>query len=398
MALPVHARLVAHAPAYQHALVSAASSHLTLLVMHLQLEDRPPAEATRKVNAMVDEILRGKGKQAGGGARKDKSKNQNQTSSEVLVNAEDGSCQLAGSGMSGKSPAGDGPPGADASGQGGEVNAGKETVAAAGEMGAVAVGRAGGDGDSGMEVDAPNDSSFGGELGSIATMRADSAPSQATASNSSSTVDPPPSQALPAPSMAGEGPGIDPPRASLADADAGAATPDADAGGGREEVLPPATLAAAAAVLEECRAVFSQGGLLTGPDGLPLALEPRLCGLGSFGNQVLFLTLEDGAAKDRICEMASLARAHFKARGITREDEEEDEFKPHITVAKLSKMKPWQRKKQKLAFPQDLLDPATPDAGSVPVAYLDLCSMVAPKQVDGYYKVLASVPLLPVIN
>lgn len=72
---------------------------------------------------------------------------------------------------------------------------------------------------------------------------------------------------------------------------------------------------------------------LSGP--CPVTLQ----GLGHFRNEVLYLEVSEGGNRDVLDNLVGAVRGHFRDQNLLLQADRD--FVPHVTVAKLSKMKPW---------------------------------------------------------
>ncbi|TPX64022.1 hypothetical protein SpCBS45565_g06204 [Spizellomyces sp. 'palustris'] len=112
----------------------------------------------------------------------------------------------------------------------------------------------------------------------------------------------------------------------------------------------------------------------------------RFRGTGSFGSRVVFATPEQNADLVVVREMAATLRQHFTDWGIPLPGNKEA-FVPHCTLMKI-------KDSRKLKFiPKEAWKEFKElDWGSSIVANLELSSMTAKKDPDGYYKAIASLP------
>eukprot|EP00898_Chlorokybus_atmophyticus_P008856 jgi/Chlat1/8972/Chrsp94S08271 len=147
-------------------------------------------------------------------------------------------------------------------------------------------------------------------------------------------------------------------------------------------------LARAMDALASCQQALAATGLSTRRGEFQI----QLSGLSSFRDEVLYLAVADGPDKERLHQLANCIRQHFMDNGLFDRHMNKN-FTPHLTLAKLSKMQWAGRGSHRKRIPFEAYrSHAGIDAGVVTLSSLELCSMTAPK-VDGYYKVISSIPL-----
>lgn len=136
-------------------------------------------------------------------------------------------------------------------------------------------------------------------------------------------------------------------------------------------------------------------------------LRTTLEGLGHFREQVVYVGVSEDEECARLKTLAAAATRAMVAAGVMRDDREGDRggrrFTPHVTLAKTSQVNGGRggrrrRPPKMMKMPTRDLVEAFGDVrlGVVEVTRLELCSMVAPKDEDGYYAVCAAVPFAPV--
>ncbi|KND01981.1 uncharacterized protein SPPG_02488 [Spizellomyces punctatus DAOM BR117] len=109
-------------------------------------------------------------------------------------------------------------------------------------------------------------------------------------------------------------------------------------------------------------------------------------GTGSFGSRVVFATPEQNADLDMVREMAAALKQHFTDWGISLPGNKEA-FVPHCTLMKIK-----DSRKLKFIPKEAWKEFKEVDWGSSIVANLELSSMIAKKDPDGYYKAIATLP------
>ncbi|XP_052776513.1 uncharacterized protein LOC128214209 [Mya arenaria] len=125
---------------------------------------------------------------------------------------------------------------------------------------------------------------------------------------------------------------------------------------------------------EKLRPWFSQG---------PLFFD--MVGLGNFKNEVLFAKIKDDDQISKLQKIAEIVEDTFHQHEVVPGDDKA--FKPHATIAKLSKMKGKGRKRLKKIDTSLYTEWLETDFGREEVTTLQLCSMTKPKDKQGYYHV-----------
>jgi len=122
-------------------------------------------------------------------------------------------------------------------------------------------------------------------------------------------------------------------------------------------------------------------------DPLVLTIE----GLDHFNGGVLFSKVKEGDALDRLTDICRKVQESFTSHGIILTD---DKFNPHLTLAKVSKLQG--RWKDKKVIKQLILNKFYKEYqgtvfGNEKVESLQLLSMTADKDENGYYHCLKSI-------
>ena len=120
----------------------------------------------------------------------------------------------------------------------------------------------------------------------------------------------------------------------------------------------------------------------------------HLHGVGTFKRQVLFFDIEEGKERDKLAVLANSLRDAFVSEGLL-EASDQDAFKPHVTVAKLSKLRGKDRKafsKFPPSLVESLRDIGAGVAGEENPLCVRLCRIQGRKAGE-YYPILAEVPL-----
>ncbi|WAR23347.1 AKA7G-like protein [Mya arenaria] len=121
---------------------------------------------------------------------------------------------------------------------------------------------------------------------------------------------------------------------------------------------------------EKLRPWFSQG---------PLFFD--MVGLGNFKNEVLFAKIKDDDQISKLQKIAEIVEDTFHQHEVVPGDDKA--FKPHATIAKLSKMKGKGRKRLKKIDTSLYTEWLETDFGREEVTTLQLCSMTKPKDKQG---------------
>ena len=111
-------------------------------------------------------------------------------------------------------------------------------------------------------------------------------------------------------------------------------------------------------------------------------------GLSTFRNEVLYLNVAEADGKGMLMSLAECVQNEFLKEGLMVS--EKRSFKPHATIAKMSKVPPFGRKKLlgTTKFPAETYEEhLNVSAGRVQVSAIQLCSMELPADVSGYYHV-----------
>lgn len=111
-------------------------------------------------------------------------------------------------------------------------------------------------------------------------------------------------------------------------------------------------------------------------------------GLSTFRNEVLFLDVAKNNGKETLIDLAECVQNEFSKEGLMVL--EKRPFNPHATIAKMSKVPPFKRKKLlgTNKFPAETYEEHLDvSAGGVQVSAIQLCSMKLPADSSGYYHV-----------
>jgi 2'-5' RNA ligase len=143
----------------------------------------------------------------------------------------------------------------------------------------------------------------------------------------------------------------------------------------------PEQLRLARAALEDSVAILEEYF----PAGCP---EFKFKNLNAFGTRVLYMEMEPGEQKQRLCQFVAALKKLFQARGLLREDERE-EFTPHATIMKTSQVQGRMAIKQR-----DYREYLTQDFGADTFSCVELNSMQGVAE-DGFYPTWARVYFAP---
>lgn len=161
--------------------------------------------------------------------------------------------------------------------------------------------------------------------------------------------------------------------------DAADPEPAAELDGEEGGALP--SLSAAAAALQSLGPVLHQRGLKR-PVTLPLG------GLSTFNNKVLYLDVRAGAELTHLLELRRLVHDHFCEAGLMQPDLE---FTPHVTVAKLSKLKGARGAPRHIPV-EAYMELEQLECGCVEACEVQLCRMMGRRE-GAYYDVAARLSL-----
>eukprot|EP00884_Botryococcus_braunii_P021401 jgi/Botrbrau1/7945/Bobra.9_2s0103.1 len=129
-------------------------------------------------------------------------------------------------------------------------------------------------------------------------------------------------------------------------------------------------------------------------------LEPfplRLRGLSSFAGRVVYLDVDGGPDRERLMRLAREVRRHLADHDLLGEASSDDDFIPHITVAKSSKLG-FNNKRKRPAIPEEAYETLLEiDGGRVLVEELQLCRMGG-RLPEQYYHVHQRLSLKPEVE
>lgn len=138
--------------------------------------------------------------------------------------------------------------------------------------------------------------------------------------------------------------------------------------------------------IERARAALDRSAIKLKPKYEKELLELPLKGLGNFKNSVVFAKVQPGDHVAKLEEIVEEIQAQFFAEGLVRK---QSNFKPHVTLMKLSRVGKKLTKKTglKKIYPDVYDEFIDSYFGCQPVGSVQLCSMLKQKGISGYYHV-----------
>ena len=127
---------------------------------------------------------------------------------------------------------------------------------------------------------------------------------------------------------------------------------------------------------------------------LQTKLSLTLKGLSSFRNQVLYLDVHADDHRQKVEHLATTCMQVFQSAGLVDEKSgNHSNFTPHVTVAKLSKLRQRKQKGARKIGPGAYEDHIDIKVDGVEINEIQLCRMNGPKADDGFYYAAGSVRL-----
>ncbi|GAB1602919.1 uncharacterized protein LOC115211903 [Argonauta hians] len=138
--------------------------------------------------------------------------------------------------------------------------------------------------------------------------------------------------------------------------------------------------------IDQAKDALDRSGAKLVPKYKDVVLKLPLQGLGNFRNSVVFAKVQPGDHIVKLEEIVEEIQAQFFDKGLVKE---ESNFKPHVTVMKLSRVGKKLTKKTglKKIYPDVYDEYIDAYFGCQPVMSIQLCSMLKPKGISGYYHV-----------
>ncbi|XP_029636507.2 uncharacterized protein LOC115211903 [Octopus sinensis] len=138
--------------------------------------------------------------------------------------------------------------------------------------------------------------------------------------------------------------------------------------------------------IDRARAALDRSGVKLTPKYEKELLKLPLQGLGNFRNSVVFAKVQPGDHVAKLEEIAEEIQAQFFAEGLVGK---QSDFKPHVTVMKLSRVGKKLTKKTglKKIYPDVYEEFIDSYFGCQPVGSIQLCSMLKRKGISGYYHI-----------